>query len=257
MISYQLASTIRLGVKSLLLHKLRSALTMLGIIIGVAAVITMIAVGSGATQRVQEQMKGLGSNIMLVLPGSVTAGGVRLGAQTGQGLTEDDATAIARDVPEVQVAAPNLRTGAQVVVGNTNNKFGKRMVKKFGNDKRIVFAGPIYDPELTHTLKYNCPLYFHGHTVGGTNPSLIEAMASQVMIAAHDNHFNRAVLDGNGYYFNSAKEVRQLIETKHPEVREETMTRNNFLKIKNSYNWPLIVEQYETFIRACYADYHS
>ena len=144
-----------------------------------------------------------------------------------------------------------------VVVGNTNNKFGKRMVKKFGNDKRIVFAGPIYDPELTHTLKYNCPLYFHGHTVGGTNPSLIEAMASQVMIAAHDNHFNRAVLDGNGYYFNSAKEVRQLIETKHPEVREETMTRNNFLKIKNNYNWPLIVEQYETFIRACYAGYHS
>ena len=57
---------------------------MLGIIIGVAAVITMIAVGGGATQRVQEQMKGLGSNIMLVLPGSVTAGGVRLGAQTGK-----------------------------------------------------------------------------------------------------------------------------------------------------------------------------
>jgi hypothetical protein len=59
-------------------------LTMLGIIIGVAAVITMIAVGSGATERVQAQMKGLGSNIMLVLPGGITAGGVRLGAQTGQ-----------------------------------------------------------------------------------------------------------------------------------------------------------------------------
>jgi hypothetical protein len=79
---------------------------MLGIIIGVAAVITMIAVGSGATERVQAQMKGLGSNIMLVLPGGITAGGVRLGAQTGQGLTEDDALAIAREVPEVQVAAP-------------------------------------------------------------------------------------------------------------------------------------------------------
>ncbi|MBK8070563.1 MAG: ABC transporter permease [Ramlibacter sp.] len=95
-------------------------LTMLGIIIGVAAVITMIAVGSGATERVQAQMKGLGSNIMLVLPGGITAGGVRLGAQTGQGLTEDDAAAIAREVPEVQVAAPNSRTGAQVVAGNTN-----------------------------------------------------------------------------------------------------------------------------------------
>jgi putative ABC transport system permease protein len=62
----------------------------------------------------------LGSNIMLVIPGGVTQGGVRLGAQTGQGLTEEDAYAIAREVPEVQVAAPSSRTGAQVVAGNTN-----------------------------------------------------------------------------------------------------------------------------------------
>ncbi|MBE2263170.1 MAG: ABC transporter permease [Burkholderiaceae bacterium] len=110
----------RSALRALAANTLRSILTMLGIIIGVAAVITMIAVGAGATERVKEQMKGLGSNIMLVLPGGITAGGVRLGAQTGQGLTEEDAMAIAREVPEVQVAAPNLRTGAQVVVGNTN-----------------------------------------------------------------------------------------------------------------------------------------
>jgi len=65
-------------------------------------------------------MKGLGSNIMLVIPGGITAGGVRLGAQTGQGLTEEDALAIAREVPEVQVAAPASRSAAQVVAGNTN-----------------------------------------------------------------------------------------------------------------------------------------
>ena len=110
----------RIALRALAANTLRSILTMLGIIIGVAAVITMIAVGSGATQRVQEQMKGLGSNIMLVIPGGITAGGVRLGAQTGQGLTEDDALAIAREVPEVQVAAPSSRTGAQVVAGNSN-----------------------------------------------------------------------------------------------------------------------------------------
>jgi len=113
-------AALRSALRALAANTLRSILTMLGIIIGVAAVITMIAVGRGATERVQEQMKGLGSNIMLVLPGGVTAGGVRLGAQTGQGLTEDDALAIAREVPEVQVAAPSSRTGAQVVVGNTN-----------------------------------------------------------------------------------------------------------------------------------------
>ena len=113
-------AALRSALRALAANKLRSVLTMLGIIIGVGAVITMIAVGRGATERVQEQMKGLGSNIMLVLPGGITAGGVRLGAQTGQALTEEDALAIAREIPEVQVAAPSMRTGAQVVVGNTN-----------------------------------------------------------------------------------------------------------------------------------------
>ena len=113
-------AALRSALRALAANTLRSILTMLGIIIGVAAVITMIAVGRGATDRVQEQMKGLGSNIMLVMPGGLTAGGVRLGASTGQGLSEDDANAIARDVPEVQVAAPSMRTGAQVIAGNTN-----------------------------------------------------------------------------------------------------------------------------------------
>ncbi|MBL0917878.1 MAG: ABC transporter permease [Hydrogenophaga sp.] len=93
---------------------------MLGIIIGVAAVITMIAIGAGATERVQAQMRSLGSNIILVTPGSVTSSGVRLGAQAGQGLTEEDAQAIALEVPEVQVAAPSNRTSGQLVGGGSN-----------------------------------------------------------------------------------------------------------------------------------------
>ncbi len=113
-------SALRSALRALAANTLRSILTMLGIIIGVAAVISMIAVGQGATNRVQDQMKGLGSNIMLVLPGGLTTGGVRLGAQTGQALSEDDALAIAKEVPEVQVAAPSMRTGAQVVAGNSN-----------------------------------------------------------------------------------------------------------------------------------------
>ena len=113
-------AALRSAWRALTTNLMRSILTMLGIIIGVAAVITMIAVGSGAQKRVEDQIKGLGSNIMLVLPGAQTAGGVRLGAQTGQTLTEEDALAIAKDVPEVQVAAPSLRTGTQVVAGNTN-----------------------------------------------------------------------------------------------------------------------------------------
>jgi ABC-type antimicrobial peptide transport system permease subunit len=113
-------AALRSAWRALTTNLMRSILTMLGIIIGVAAVITMIAVGSGAQQRVEEQIKGLGSNIMLVLPGAQATAGVRLGAQTGQTLTEEDAKAIALDVPEVQAAAPTLRTSAQVVAGNSN-----------------------------------------------------------------------------------------------------------------------------------------
>ena len=113
-------AALRSAWRALATNLMRSMLTMLGIIIGVAAVITTIAIGSGAQQRVAEQIKSLGSNAILVLPGAQTAGGVRLGAQTGQALTEEDAAAIAREVPEVQVAAPGLRSGTQVVAGSTN-----------------------------------------------------------------------------------------------------------------------------------------
>lgn len=113
-------AALRSALRALTTNLLRSMLTMLGIIIGVAAVITMIAVGSGAQARVAEQMKSLGSNIMLVLPGTQTAGGARMGAQTGQNLTEEDALAIAREVPEVQVAVPSNRATAQLVAGNAN-----------------------------------------------------------------------------------------------------------------------------------------
>ena len=108
------------ALRALSTNWLRSMLTMLGIIIGVAAVITMIAIGGGAQARIEEQIKALGSNIMLVLPGAQTASGVRLGAQTGQSLTEEDAQAIAAEVPEVQATAPSLRTGAQVIAANAN-----------------------------------------------------------------------------------------------------------------------------------------
>ena len=95
--------------RALAANALRSVLTMLGIIIGVGAVIAMVAVGQGATDRVQEQMQALGSNIMLVVPGGVSQAGVRLGAQTRQRLTEEDALAIGLEIPEVQVAAPTSR----------------------------------------------------------------------------------------------------------------------------------------------------
>jgi len=110
---------LRVALRALAINKLRSALTMLGIVIGVGAVIVMIAVGAGAQRRVEEQIRALGSNLLLVMPGATTAGGVRMGFGSSSTLTEDDVMAINRDIPEA-LAAPALRGNAQVIWGNAN-----------------------------------------------------------------------------------------------------------------------------------------
>ncbi|AKJ28308.1 ABC transporter permease [Caldimonas brevitalea] len=114
------AAALRSAWRALATNLMRSILTMLGIIIGVAAVITMIAVGGGAQERVAEQIRSLGSNVILLTPGSRTATGVRLGSGATNTLTEGDAQAIAREVPEIKATAPQNRTSTQVVAQNAN-----------------------------------------------------------------------------------------------------------------------------------------
>lgn len=116
----RLRASLQIALKALRVNKMRSALTMLGIIIGVAAVITMISVGSGAQARVAEQVRSLGSNIMIILSGTVSSGGVRLGFGSQSTITEDDAAALQREIAGVQAAAPILRGAAQIVYGNAN-----------------------------------------------------------------------------------------------------------------------------------------
>ena len=111
---------VEIGLTALRANRLRSALTMLGIVIGVAAVIAMVAVGSGATERIQQQIEAIGSNLILVIPGSITSNGVRLGSGATVTLSEDDARAIASECPAVAAVAPTVRGGAQVTYGNNN-----------------------------------------------------------------------------------------------------------------------------------------
>jgi putative ABC transport system permease protein len=115
-----LRTSARIAFRALKVNRTRSALTMLGIIIGVAAVIAMVGVGSGATERIQAQIQSIGSNLIIVLPGSVSSNGVRLGSGGVATLTEDDARAIAAECPSVALAAPSVRGGVQVVYGNNN-----------------------------------------------------------------------------------------------------------------------------------------
>jgi putative ABC transport system permease protein len=116
----RLLASLRIALRALMVNKMRSALTMLGIIIGVGAVIAMIAVGSGAKKRIAEQIASMGSNMLIILSGSSTSGGLRFGSGTVPTLKVDDARAISTEIPAVKYVAPTLLGVAQVVFGNQN-----------------------------------------------------------------------------------------------------------------------------------------
>ena len=113
-------ATIKIAVNALSINKMRSGLTMLGIIIGVAAVIAMLSVGSGARTQISKEISSLGSNLLMVWPGTATSGGLRVGFGTMPTLTSDDARAMAQEAPDVAFVAPVLNGTAQVVYGNQN-----------------------------------------------------------------------------------------------------------------------------------------
>ena len=112
--------TAQISLRALRVNKMRSALTMLGIIIGVGAVIATLAVGTGASRKIEDQISTMGSNLLIVTPGSQTAGGLRMGFGTQQNLTLDDSEAIEKECPAVQDVAPTLDGTVQIVSGNLN-----------------------------------------------------------------------------------------------------------------------------------------
>ena len=107
--------TLRVALRAILRNKLRAFLTTLGIVIGVGAVIAMMAIGAGAKQRVEEAFAAMGTNVLIILPGSTSSGGVRGGFGSMPTLTWDDLAAVRSDVPTVKVAAPTLRSSMPVI----------------------------------------------------------------------------------------------------------------------------------------------
>jgi len=143
------------------------------------------------------------------------------------------------------------------VIGDTSNRFGKFITNKFQKDTRIQFQGGIFDTAKVRSMQNNSYLYFHGHSVGGTNPSLLEAMASEALIAAHNNPFNKAVLKSDAFYFSDAQDVRELVENVQRKEPEKAMVINNRQKIQFQFNWEKIINQYEQFIFDCYHQNHE
>jgi len=137
-----------------------------------------------------------------------------------------------------------------LVIGKHETKYGEYLKNKFKSFENIRFLGGIYNLEHLNNLRHFSQLYFHGHSVGGTNPSLLEAMASNALIIAHNNDFNKGILKENGYYFSNPEEVKNSIETikKNDNLQQ---VQNNFNAIVNEFNWEKINGQYLQLFEEC------
>ena len=131
-----------------------------------------------------------------------------------------------------------------ILVGSYKNAFGSYLKEKYESDT-IIFWGSSYDLKFLNNLRYYSCLYFHGHSVGGTNPSLLEAMASNALIVANDNVFNKGVLENEAFYFNSAEEISALLKKNIQKDSYENYLRCNRSKIEKNYSWGHITDQLE------------
>ena len=163
---------------------------------------------------------------------------------------------IARMEPEnnIQMIIDGLCADGQkrklLVVSGTQNTDGKKIIARYAKYPHIKFTGAIYDISVINSLRTYCRTYFHGHSVGGTNPSLLEAMAAGALICAHNNEFNRAVLGEDAFYFDNADEVVALSQIQDEDISKR-MKLNNLEKIKTDHSWTKIIAQYEAeFIQA-------
>lgn len=127
-----------------------------------------------------------------------------------------------------------------------HTEFGRLMFKTYGIDKRIRFMGPIYDQTSLNNLRYYSNLYFHGHSVGGTNPSLLEAMGSSALICYHDNEFNKAIVGEDGFAFKDVGSLTVIINDKL-KIQYPLYIEHNLHKIITTYSWKHIINQYTQY----------
>lgn len=160
---------------------------------------------------------------------------------------------IARMEPEnsIEIILDGIKNSTSsfpmIVVGSYGNKFGTYLKEKFQGDPRIQFVGPLYDIRLLNHLRFFARIYFHGHTVGGTNPSLLEAMGSRALICAHENEFNGAILGSDAFYFSSDSDITRIVHSDILPDTRRTFTGNNTDKVKQLYLWPRIIDEYNRY----------
>lgn len=139
-----------------------------------------------------------------------------------------------------------------LVIGKNHTKYGEYLKNKYRDFPNIRFIGALYNLEHLNNLRYFSNLYFHGHSVGGTNPSLLEAMASKAFVIAHNNDFNKGILKENSYYFSNSQEVKNILETikKNDNLH---LVQTNFAAIVNEFNWSKINGEYLQLFEECFS----
>lgn len=131
-----------------------------------------------------------------------------------------------------------------VLIGDTKNPFGQYLRNTYHHPS-VFFAGPVYEQAILNNLRYFSTRYFHGHSVGGTNPSLLEAMACGCNIVAHNNIFNNVILNGDADYFTSPDDVTGIITHTQNEIVSNKRRQNNIDKINTIYNLEKNIDDYE------------
>jgi len=142
---------------------------------------------------------------------------------------------------------------AVLVVGGCDGRYGRFLKGKYRKYPHIRFLGAVYEQRAVSSLRRFAKLYFHGHSVGGTNPSLLEAMGAGAYIAAHDNVFNRSVLREHALYFTTADDVAHLMKTYNEEMRDAFAAANR-QKLEQTYNWNLVGRAYLTIFETLLND---
>lgn len=130
-----------------------------------------------------------------------------------------------------------------VMVGNADNRFGRYLRKRF-EPKGAIFPGSIYDADKLRALRMHCRIYFHGHSAGGTNPSLLEAMAAGALICAHDNPFNREVLENNARFFSTEDDICRDMNAYPAAWPLSKWQTANLARIRNLFHWEKVTGQY-------------
>jgi len=134
-----------------------------------------------------------------------------------------------------------------IIIGNVNNSYAKNLQHKYKLGK-VIFLGGIYDKGTIDSLRHYTKFYLHGHSVGGTNPSLLEAMACSCLIVAHDNEFNKSVMGESGLYFENKEQLIMIFnKSKEAFLDRHRMIAKNISKIEMVYKWEKIIKDYGDF----------